>query len=94
MTKDARKRYNNTADLLYDLEAVARGEPPMHARQKFDLAALSVLDSPEEDTTAIPVEIGSSLPMAEQPIFWSAVAGWAVAGILLVILVLMMSLFS
>lgn len=91
MTKDARNRYNNTADLLYDLEAVARGEPPMHARQKFDLAALSVLDSPEEDTTAIPVEIGSSLPMAGQPIFWSAVAGWAVAGILLVILVLMMS---
>ena len=46
MDKAPNRRYNTTADLLEDLEAVARGEIPMQARKKFDLASLVALDAP------------------------------------------------
>ncbi|MFO0961914.1 MAG: serine/threonine-protein kinase [Phycisphaerales bacterium] len=36
MAKDPRERYRNAAELLEDLDRVAAGEPPIHARPKFD----------------------------------------------------------
>lgn len=44
MAKDPKKRYNNTEDMLADLEALARGEPPLVARKTYDLRALATLE--------------------------------------------------
>jgi serine/threonine protein kinase len=43
MAKDRMRRYANATDLLEDLEAVARGEPPVHAHEKCDEAVLKGL---------------------------------------------------
>lgn len=43
MAKSPEDRYPSTEELLADLEAVARGEPPLQARQKYDHALLESL---------------------------------------------------
>ena len=86
MARDRDKRYQNTTDLLSDLEAVKNGEPPAQARKKFDLASLASL----EDTAAIDVSQMQAVAAAdaapktfiEQPLFWVAMIGWAVALVL------------
>lgn len=45
MAKDRRRRYGSTTDLLLDLEAIARGEPPLQARRQIDAGLLSELGS-------------------------------------------------
>jgi serine/threonine-protein kinase len=93
MAKDRNKRYNNTTDLLEDLQAMARGEPPMQAREKFDLSTLSAL---EEGGTHVasaanaqvikpPVIIIAKPSLAEQPLFWVAFVGWLIALIILIL---------
>lgn len=91
MAKDRARRYTSTSALLADLEAVARGEPPVQARRKFDLSSLASLESN--------VEMHKSKPRAStrqqardlfsQPIFWVAVGGWVVSLILLIVVVLL-----
>ena len=86
MARDRDKRYQNTTDLLSDLEAVKNGEPPAQARKKFDLASLASL----KDTAAIDVSQMQAVAAAdaapktfiEQPLFWVAMIGWAVALVL------------
>ncbi len=88
MAKSPGKRYNTTADLLEDLEAVTRGEPPLQARKKFDLAALTTLEGDAEQPTAVSLDARADL--ASQPLFWVMLAGWGVAillGILLLALI-------
>jgi serine/threonine-protein kinase len=87
LSKDRKKRYSSSADLLEDLESIQRGEPPMQARKAFDIGSLAGLasgtDSYDED------EAGprkTTRPLTEQPIFWVAIGGWAVALILLLAL--------
>ena len=91
MAKDRSRRYTSTSALLADLEAVARGEPPVQARRKFDLSSLATLESNVEMQK--PKSKASSKQRAEdlfsQPIFWIAVAGWGIALILLIVVVLM-----
>lgn len=43
MAKDANDRYPSTEELITDLEAVAKGEPPLQAREKYDHALLESL---------------------------------------------------
>ncbi len=91
LAKDPTRRYNTTADLLEDLEAVARGEAPMQARKKFDLASLAALDSPQRPEEASQVRalpVAPSIPIYQTPIFWVAVGGWSVAVIMLVLLMM------
>jgi serine/threonine-protein kinase len=86
MAKDRRQRYATTADLLDDLEAVANGQPPLQARKMFDLASLATLDRPG-DTAAL-VEYhpeGLNLPI------WVTVTGWALAVLLLVVLLVVVT---
>ncbi len=45
MAKDREDRYRTTEDMLEDLEAVRRGEPPPHAHQNVDLDKLTTLES-------------------------------------------------
>jgi serine/threonine protein kinase len=90
MAKDRNARYNTTADLLQDLEAVVRGEPPLQARRKFDLSSLAAI---ERAGQVQPVSIADEepppppKPMGQQPIFWLAVGGWGVALVLLIVLI-------
>lgn len=43
MAKRKQDRYESAQELLTDLEAVSRGEPPLRARKKFDLSELGQL---------------------------------------------------
>ena len=92
MAKSRSKRYNTTSDLLGDLEALARGEPPIQARRKFDLSTLTALEDGEWVDDARPepqlVEVRVAAPVLESPAFWAAAAGWVAALILLVLLLL------
>ena len=44
MAKDRDKRYSRAGQLLEDVRAVQRGEPPAQARRKFDLSKLTELE--------------------------------------------------
>jgi len=43
MAKDRGRRYTSTTDLLLDLEAIQRGEPPLQARKRIDETILTGL---------------------------------------------------
>jgi serine/threonine-protein kinase len=86
MAKNPDERYQTTSDLLYDLEAVARGEAPVQARKQFDLSSLASLEQPATDTAkAVSAQSDTvdmdteAKPLTAQPIFWVAVLGWLVA---------------
>lgn len=58
MAKDRRQRYASTDDLLLDLEAVARGEPPPVARRQIDANVLTGLaEGAQDDSAASPVAV-------------------------------------
>jgi serine/threonine-protein kinase len=56
MAKKREHRYTTTSDLLLDLEAIARGEPPLQARKTIDSNVLSELATSDasEDTMEAP----------------------------------------
>jgi serine/threonine protein kinase len=93
MAKDPDQRYSSTSDLLHDLECIARGEPPLQARQKFDLTSLQALlpNKATEELAKAPEPLASDKPppLHLQPFFWMFVAavGWLLA-IVMTILVL------
>ena len=88
MAKKPEERYANTSDLLFDLECIARGEPPVQARKKFDLSSLAGLEAEPEPLTEQEqptVDMGpDGRPLAAQPLFWLAMVGWAVAAVALI----------
>jgi len=51
MAKKRDNRYNSTEDLLKDLQAVQRGEPPLQARRRVDPHVLRNLAKMEKDAT-------------------------------------------
>jgi serine/threonine-protein kinase len=57
MAKDREQRYASTSDLLLDLEAIQRGEPPLQARRRIDARVLKGLTSEaKEDESAAQLE--------------------------------------
>src|SRR5688572_22937809 len=56
MAKDRDDRYHSTKDMLEDLHAVRRGEPPRHARRNVDLDSLAKIE-----------ETGKTVDIAETP---------------------------
>ncbi len=91
MAKDPNERYATTTDLLHDLESVQRGEPPLQARKRFDIADLAKLEkavSPGDTVITQAIDTDDERSIAEQPLFWAAIAGWATAVILLVLYLL------
>jgi eukaryotic-like serine/threonine-protein kinase len=44
MAKKTKDRYSNIEELLIDLEAILNGQPPLRARQKFNIGALEQLE--------------------------------------------------
>lgn len=89
MAKEAGARYAATEDLLADLMAVARGEPPHIARKNFDVASFAKLDDADDKKQDVRhLHHNVQLTATQQPLFWPMVAGWAMAGALLVALLL------
>ena len=88
MAKDRNKRYANTADLIADLEAIVRGEPPMQARRMFDLSALSSLDKKAVQEDDLVAYRATAEANAAGPVFWIAVAGWAFALLLIIMIII------
>jgi serine/threonine protein kinase len=56
MAKNRNDRYSNVQELLTDLEAVRRGEPPLRARSKFQVDDLKHLDQGKAILPAEPQE--------------------------------------
>ncbi len=89
MAKDRDKRYNSTSDLLEDLQAIERGEPPLQARKVFDVNALSALGSSSGGPGTMDVVPAPSKPSESAGLwFWGAVAGWIAVLFLLIILII------
>ena len=72
MAKDRDERYASGADLMEDLDAVKAGRPPVHARKKFDLSSLSVLEDNGEGAKTVDARVGPTL--TDQTLFWIATA--------------------
>lgn len=88
MAKDQNQRYNNTAALLEDLEAIERGEPPVFAHRQFDMAVLAELEATGELRPIVgsqKINPGST-PVFAYPVFWLAIIGWIAAFALLITL--------
>jgi serine/threonine-protein kinase len=73
MSKNRDERYQSTEDLLEDLQAVARGEPPTHARRAVHLDGLEKLEE-----TGKTVDIA---PPVVKPIDWASPVGMTVLGV-------------
>lgn len=91
MAKRVTSRYQEAADLLTDLEQVKRGEAPTMARRAFDMAALSTLEDQGDQTAKlVRLDDPDSEHLTAQPLFWIAVAGWVVAFLLFLLMLLTM----
>ena len=95
MAKSPKKRYATTEDLLHDLQAVRRGEPPIIARKMIDLSDLASIEP--DDSQLIPVQSngnggkGRATPLTEQPMFWVALVEAGAILVLIAILVISMA---
>lgn len=76
MAKDPRERYHSAADLIEDLERVAAGDSPVHARPKLDAP---IYGAPAEAGDAQPVAM-AAMPRAASP--WSTPVGIALLAVL------------
>ena len=92
MAKDPKQRYQSTTDLLQDLVAVKNGEAPLQARKKFDLSALASLEKNAQIGDTESEMPAGPLPVTQQPVFFVAIAGWSIAFILLIIIIIVMSM--
>lgn len=92
MAKSPKKRYGTTEDLLHDLQAVSRGEPPIIARKMIDLTSLASIEP--DDADIMPVQSmgnnsgSKSAPLTEQPMFWVALIEGAAILVLIAALVI------
>ncbi len=93
LAKDRNKRYNSTTDLLEDLQAIERGEPPLQARRVFDVNALSALErrAPGSADSSDADVVASPYAGAAGPWFYAALAGWFLAVFLLIALLVVAS---
>lgn len=88
LAKERAKRYNSTADLLEDLQAIERGEAPLQARKVFDINALSALEAPPQKIEETQVFHDEHAGVNPNVLLYLAIAGWAAAVVLLVMLVI------
>ena len=93
LNKDRDKRYNSTADLLADLEAIQRGESPVQARKVFDINALSALEAGARAPATQPIGPGET-ELADTLFRWRLIAGmgWLFGTLALVLFVLTLAL--
>ncbi len=87
MAKDRKRRYRSTTDLLMDLEAIARGEPPLQARKQIDSGVLGELAA--DKGQAVEEEIIEEEPTS--PWLILLVAGLAVSVVVNIILLILIA---
>jgi len=89
MAKKREERFASTAELLEDLKAIARNQPPVHARRAVDLGTLEKLESGKTVDISSPAEEGASTSIWSDPrvIIMAAALGVAVLGDLVLLLV-------
>jgi len=87
MAKDPAKRYATAADLIEDLQAVANGRSPAQAHKLIALPELTILDQKGDAEESIATQ--SERSVIATPLFWIAVVGWVLVGLLLVVVVLL-----
>jgi len=86
MAKDPDERYRTTADLLEDLKSVAAGEPPMQARQRFEVAQLADLEATGQEVTPPYQAASQEKAIVEQPLFWALIVSLGLNVILAIVL--------
>ena len=79
MAKSRDQRYASTSDLIADLEAVARGEPPLLAHKAIDPTALRELGEGEEPTAATGAESEQGLWSPSAALFYAILAALAIS---------------
>ena len=68
MAKKREERYQSTKDMLEDLKAVRRGEPPTHARRAVDLDSLAQMEENSGGTIDITPENPQESSIWSQPL--------------------------
>jgi serine/threonine-protein kinase len=72
MAKDPRRRYQSSKDLLGDLRAIRKGEPPPIAHKDVlpagDLASLAAAEASAMSEIAVDASVGESRPLVREPL--------------------------
>jgi serine/threonine-protein kinase len=90
MAKRRRDRYATMVDLLDDLKAIARGEPPLQARKVYDADLLAGLaESTEAEPAETPVVEEQAAP-ASVPLVWMIIIG-ALLGVSLILNIILLT---
>jgi serine/threonine-protein kinase len=92
MAKNRDERYASTEDLLEDLRAVRRGEPPIHARKAVDMDKIAQIEETARTVDIEPHEHSSLRPIWQHPLVITLLA-WAGCS-LFVILILIVILIA
>jgi len=90
MAKKTKDRYSNIKELLIDLEAILNGQPPLRARQKFNIGALEQLEQ------GLAIDVDDESKLYDEEIItkykvWMVVLGATVVLLLVVVLVMAVS---
>ena len=64
---------------------------PTRARRRFDISSLASLEADDPQMIDPADDAEEELPLMSQPLFWVAVAGWAVAILFLVVVIVIAS---
>ena len=96
MAKDREERYHSTEDMLEDLEAVRRGEPPPNARRNVDLDKLADMETKAKTVDIVPGDgAGAGAAPGElwkHPIVVGLMAGVGVSVVVNIILLVVLLL--
>ena len=90
MAKDREERYRSTEDMLEDLEAVRRGQPPPHAHQNVDLDKLA--DVENKGKTVDIMDAPGQPELFSHPIVIGLLAGVGISVVVNVILLIVVLL--
>lgn len=75
MAKEAEQRYPSCAELIHDLEAVQRGEPPFQARKRYDPGLLETLATSGTTIRSEPGSRDADAALGSVPLHWVIVIG-------------------
>ena len=89
MAKDREERYQSTEDMLEDLEAVRRGDAPIHARRDMKLDRLGELQETGKTVDIAPNAPGHSVDIWSNPAVVGILIGAGVSVVLNVILLVL-----
>src|SRR5439155_22510465 len=89
MGKNRDDRYQSTTDLLEDLQAVRRGEPPTHARRAVHLDGLEKLEETGKTVDIAPAPQPGMMNIWANPLVMALLVGAWVSLVVNVILLVM-----